>query len=278
MGVQYHGATQSDARFSVSKREPDLVLRPTKEGMDFTLRVLSANRMSKVVEVVCDFGADGSKKISQGEVRTLFEALGGTAEEDEDMEDVDMVTDEYQPSNNKQTYKGMPLMESLSIVCQNATEDTPSFVSGLTYFVASSLSLARFTRLSLEGVNLRGTVLELRGLAETFRMHPRMHYVQLQACWFTPEQQADMSVLEQVFQEQKRRSSSARFSITSSQRHLTDNDTPLSTGGGLRQRKESATTNGNNKYSKDNAIDDDDDDGRVKSSWLKRLFQKCFCC
>lgn len=271
MGVQYHGVTESSS-FSMNggggQRQADLVLEPTKEGLDFTLRLLAANRMAKVVQIQCDFGG-GQWKMNNQDTRNLFQAIGGTMDDndnnnDDDYDDdyEDVVMEEYQPP--KQSFRGMPLLESLSIVCQNATAETPSFLAGVTHLMSASASCPRLTRLSLDGVNLRGGALEVRGLAETLRLHPK--HVQMQSCWFTPEQQAHVHVLQSALQEKQ-----------SSMMYPTE-----VVSAGLRQRNKD-TQSSNSLLHSQHQDDDDDDHDRSNNSndttwWGTRFWKSCFCC
>ena len=244
MGVQYQGASavaRNDARFSSNsttsttppnaRREPDVILKPSHEGVDFTLRLLAANRMAKVVEWHCGDDATAAKhELSDDDIDALFGAMGSRRHSDESDDDDEkkgnddngddgyVVTENYQgPADDHMIQAGgLPYLESLSIIgsSNNSSEKnistdetdataTPSFIAGLTSFLASSQSFPRFTSLTLQGVNLRGTALELRALTEVFRLHPRIRRVQMTACWFSEEQQADMAALQQVFCQQQ---------------------------------------------------------------------------
>jgi hypothetical protein len=315
MGVQFYGVTESSrsdaAHFSMNgggggggQREADLVLEPTKEALDFTLRLLAANRMAKVVQILCHFesannNSDSNRtktktwKLTQQDITNLFQAIGGIMNDNDNDSDDDenVVTEEYQPSssnNNLSYYSGMPHLESLSIACQHATEETPSFLEGLTQLISSSRSSSpRFTRLSLEGVNLRGSALEVHGLAETVRLHPRLYHWQMQSCYFTSEQQSHVHVLEQAMQQKgsainnnnNNNNSSSAIRTTTTVPNPTDAQESASASAGLRQRKDVSqqVSNNSNLYSQQQ--DDSHQDKEVDSfsSWWSKLWKSCFC-
>ena len=210
------GATpaSSNAYLSTSTnkatRPPDLVLQPCKEGVDFTLRLLAANRMATVVELQCDFGKSKTHSLTEQDIKDLFQALGSSEDGDSDDEEdhhgaQQKIQEEYRRNYDVIKTGGLPHLQALSIQCTSATDNTPSFITALTSFLCRSGSFQQFTHLTMNGVNLRGSAYDLRGLAESFRLHPRVRYVQMTSCWFTKEQQADMPALQQVFKEQEQK-------------------------------------------------------------------------
>ena len=216
MGVQYQGASVAapDARGSIrssqeAKRHPDVILKPQNEGTNFSLQLLAANRMAKVVEwQLLSAGSGNTSKhdIAEEDIAAVFAAMGSDKEEDfdEEVKDEYAVTEDYQGPDEDYNIQagGLPYLESLSIVREegenNRNEETAaaSFLVPLTAFLASSQSFPRFTSLTLKGVNLRGTPLALRALTEVIRLHPRLRRVQMTQCQFTKEQQDDVKGLQ----------------------------------------------------------------------------------
>lgn len=296
MGVQYGGAVaaRGAVHFSTtgnstgSKRAPDLVLQPAKEGVDFTLRLLQANRMSKVVEINIDIDAKGNanaftkakqqQPLTKHDINSLFRAIGGSEnyEEEEDDDDDKDVADEYHPTDSD-FYSGLPQLESLSITINNSNEDaTSSFLEPLIAFLSASGSFPRFTRLSLQGVNLRGGILEFKGLAEAFRLHPHIQNVHMVGCWFTPEQKENMDCLEAVFQEQQRRSSAASTMDSKRASILHMKQLVLEHAGDIKVEDEKQIETPTGKTNLQKMLSQADEPTQ-EAPWLERLLKSCFC-
>lgn len=197
-----------DARASMSssqeaKRHPDVIFKPQEEGTPFTLQLLGANRMAKVVEWQL-IGTNSSKHgVTEEDIAAIFAAMGSDPENDldEEVKDEYAVTEEYQGPDDDYNIQagGLPYLEALSIVREEgeaSEKETASFLVPLTSFLASSQSFPRFTSLTLKGVKLKGTALELRALTEVIRLHPRLRRVQMTNCQFTKEQQDDIKGLQ----------------------------------------------------------------------------------
>ena len=159
-------------------------------------------------------------------------------------------------------------MESLSII---GNESTASFLTSLISFLTASGAFPRFTRLSLQGVNLRGGVLELKALAEAFRLHPRLQNIHMVACWFTPEQEANMECLQNVFNKEQPRSSttslaSQRASIKQMKQlvmeHVGENN----------ERTVVVSPKSDGKPDETN-----DDKKEEEENWFTSLLKACFC-
>jgi hypothetical protein len=279
MAVQYQNSVpaRSDARFSTTsshqQRAPDLVLQPCQEGVDFSLRLVQANRMSKVVEIQCcceDEEKKGAtpRQLTEDDIQNLFVAIGGNEnEEEEDLEEVD-IADDYQPKDTA-IYSGLPHLESLSII---GNDDSPSFLRPLIRFLSVSGSFPRFTRLSLQGVNLRGDLLEFRALAEAFRLHPHVQHVHMVACWFTPEQQANMGCLEDVFQKQQQPQPSSAASQRAS--ILQMRQLVLEHAGAIKNDHVPPATVDNAQSKQTVAVEQSPVD---EMWWGERLLRSCFC-
>jgi len=305
--VQYQGATVAgnNAHFQLGSifgsnsgqggnRAPDLKLKPYEEGVSFTLRLLAANGMAKVVELQLQPSDKKLFLLSQQDIQQLFQAMGSKHGNDDDDnsddDDDDEVMDEYKPLDADAKLlagKGLVYLESLAILGSkdnSGDQDcSPSLIRELTAFLLSTHQFPRFTSLSLQQVNLNGTALELRALSEAFRLHPRLARVQMTACHFSPEQHDNMQALQQVFQEaadkngNNNRASAMGFGSASPP-----------TLQELGTKYQNTNTNANATNATQWSLDMYQDDSNQKHNkdaklnmeglwWGERLFKSCFC-
>ena len=205
------------------RRDPDLILRPYEEGVNFTLKLIDANPLAKVVEVDCRCGSGASasndgNKLSSKRIGTIFRAIGGSnGNNEEDYDDEGNGGDD----DDVDAYygDGLRCMESLTVIGDNDkngsssswsryNDSSSSFLRPLTSLLVSTgqqqqqqrqTNSSYFRRLCLIGVNLEGSVLDFRAMVECLRIHPHVQYVQVSDCSFTNEEQRHMKLLEEVF-------------------------------------------------------------------------------
>ena len=142
-------ATTTNTTGVLLKRHPDVILKPEVEGTHFSLQLLAANRMAKVVEwqIFSDKEEEGSKNISstsskkkmdtsiivtEDDIDAIFAAMGSSRhDDDDDDDDVEkkdgeeknrkdeyVVTEEYEGPDDDFNIQagGLPYLEALSII------------------------------------------------------------------------------------------------------------------------------------------------------------------